>query len=490
MAPRLTKSTFVTGVQCPNLLWWETHEPDSPELCPTPDDHYKMEQGTRVATVAREHVPGGVLIRSAGVSMEDRLQETITALEGATPVIYQACFQTNNVFVAVDILERTASGALNVIEVTSSTGIKNRDVPGLALQAYALAGSGLEVARCEVMHLNPECRHPDLSNLFVREDVTPQLEELVPAVETQVERILGWLDGDNPQVPIGEQCFRMDKCAFRERCWPKQERDHVFSLAGFGLKKTYALMQRDVHLIDDLPADIKLSEVAQRQVRAVKRGTVLIEPALGDALHAFAKPLAYLDFESVGPAIPVWPGCRPWDTVPAQFSCHAETGVGGLVHHEWIADGPSDPREPLARALIEACRDAESVMAYYASVERGCIAHLETALPHLADELASIRERIVDLHPVVKDYVYHPDFLGSFGLKSVVPALVPELAYDDLAIADGLTASAELTRLMFEPLAADSRAELRAQLLAYCERDTAVMVALMAKLNKLAEAAR
>jgi predicted RecB family nuclease len=93
----------------------------------------------------------------------------------------------------------------------------------------------------------------------------------------------------------------------------------------------------------------------------------------------------------------------------------------------------------------------------------------------------------VDLLPVVRNHVYHPDFGGSFSLKSVLPAMVPELRYDTLAIGDGATASLELERLLFQEaeLMPEARAQLRSDLLRYCHQDTWGLVKLLEHLRQL-----
>src|SRR5207249_12140759 len=120
--------------------------------------------------------------------------------------------------------------------------------------------------------------------------------------------------------------------------------------------------------IYDLPSDLELSVIHARQVKAVQRGRMVVEPTLAKALAPFASPLAFLDFETGSLAVPRWTGCRPWQQVPVQFSVHAEER-GALVHRAWIADGPEDPRAALAAALVEACSAAEQIGAYYASFE-------------------------------------------------------------------------------------------------------------------------
>jgi hypothetical protein len=169
------------------------------------------------------------------------------------------------------------------------------------------------------------------------------------------------------------------------------------------------------------------------------------------------------------------------------MSCHVD-GPDGLEHHAWLGEDASDPRERLAQALIDACAGAETVLSYYASFEKARIAELIALLPRLAPKLQRIHDRIEDLLPIVRDNVYHPDFNGSFSLKSVLPALVPGLGYDDLQIADGGSASELLQALLFNAeMEASVRAKLRRQLLAYCERDTLAMVRVHERLKAIAE---
>jgi len=198
-------------------------------------------------------------------------------------------------------------------------------------------------------------------------------------------------------------------------------------------------------------------------------------------------PLAFLDFETVSIAIPRWPGCRSWQQVPVQFSVHVEERGRGLVHHQWIADGPEDPRPALAEALVEACAGARRVVAYYASFERECIKQLREAVPRLAKELERIEKRLVDLLPAIRNHVYHPDFAGGFSIKKTLPALVPGLSYSDLKVQDGEVATVELQRLMLQgdQMPGDERTALREALLRYCERDTWAMVKLFEKLTGL-----
>ncbi|HXF96638.1 MAG TPA: DUF2779 domain-containing protein [Gemmatimonadales bacterium] len=481
----LSKSRFTAGVQCPKQLWWRVHEPDAPELEFDPATQFILNQGREVGELARRYLPGGVLIAFPHDAYHEKIAATQAALAQGAAVIYEAAFFADQVFAAVDILEREGP-RFTVIEVKSSTRVKPEHIPDVAIQVHTLRRAGVNVTRAEVMHLNPECRFPDLGDLFVREDVTPLVETFLVEVPDRLAALFRALAGPLPDIAIGPHCFDPRDCPFIERCWATAPEHHVTTLYRLRDEQAWALAGQGYDTILDLPEGFRLSPVARRQVRAVRSGELVVEPGLGRALEALAYPIAYLDFETVGPAVPVWPGCGPYTAIPVQFSCHTEYRDGRLAHAEWLASGPADPRREIAAALVAACRGAASVV-MYTPFEKARIRRLAQDVPDLAGDLAKIETRLVDLEPIVREHVYHPDFGGSFSLKTVLPALVPELTYDGLAVTDGQVASAELARLLFkaDSLTAEQRARLRADLLAYCKMDTWAMVKLVEKLRRL-----
>jgi hypothetical protein len=161
---------------------------------------------------------------------------------------------------------------------------------------------------------------------------------------------------------------------------------------------------------------------------------------------------------------------------------------GTLTHAEWLADGPGDTREEIGVALIEACRNVERIIAYNAGFESRCLRHLADALPRLARDLNDIESRLVDLLPVVRNHVYHPEFYGSFGLKQVFPALTGESSYETLEVAGGELASWLIQALLLEPsrFSPEERTRVRGELLAYCRTDTEALAKLLNKLKEMA----
>jgi ribonuclease PH len=80
--------------------------------------------------------------------------------------------------------------------------------------------------------------------------------------------------------------------------------------------------------------------------------------------------------------------------------------------------------------------------------------------------------------------LYVKEMCGSHSIKSVLPALVPDLNYEDLAIADG-----EMAMLAYAALekinSVEEQEKIRQDLLAYCRLDTLAMVRIWQKLASL-----
>ena len=485
-AQRLSKSRYASGLQCPKMLWWKVHEPDAPELVADEGLQAILTRGQKVGELARAQVPGGVLIDLPYYEFEGKVAATAKALADGARAIYEASFLEDGVFVAVDILERRRNGFV-LAEVKSTLDVKEEHLPDVAVQMHVVRRAGLTVRRAEVMHLNRECRYPDLSNLFVRESVTARVRPALRAVPQKIASLTAAVAGPLPDVPTGPHCSAPHACPFLRRCWPPLPDHHVSTLYRIRASKVVTLLADGIKTLHDLPLDFAASGPALRQIRSIKAGEAIIERGLRRDLARLKLPIAFLDFETISPAVPVWPRCRPYEQVPVQFSCHV-LGAGDLKHHEWLAEGPNDPREEFARKVISACEGTKTVVAYNAPFERRCINAIADALPHLRPDLKTLTERLRDLLPIVRDHVYHPDFGGSFSIKEVLPALIPGFGYDDLVIQGGSAATTALEVLLLDAdaLNSENRQALRKNLRRYCERDTFAMVRLHERLRALA----
>lgn len=481
MGKALSKSRYLKGRQCSKLLWWSVHEPEARELTPDPSVAVRMESGRRVGELARAYVPGGRLIEVNPADLEQAIRDTERAIQEQESVIYEACFRADGLFVAIDILERCASGWA-VVEVKSSQRVKPHHITDLAIQVHVARAAGLEVTRSEIMHLSKRARYPDLEGLFVRSDQTDALETRQLEVATESRRLLKVLDQACPDVEVGDHCRQPYECAFWHRCWPEPPLHPVSELYRLSKKKREELEEMGVLTIDEVPKEYELNPIGTRQRKAILENRRVVDPALTKALAPLeGARLAFLDFESIGPAIPAWPECQPHQPIPVQMSCHMRDGSRRLHHREWLAEGRADPRAGLACAVVEAAQGADFVLAYFAPFERKMLLHLARIVPRYAEELKQIADRLFDLLPVVRNHVYHPSFAGSFSLKKVYPGLVGGSGYASLEVQDGGAAAHLLEDYLVRgrvPHGQDE-ASLRSHLLAYCKQDTQALVELL-----------
>lgn len=488
MPHRLSKSRYTAGLQCHRQLWWKVHEPRAPELTPDPALKARFDMGNRVGERARQEFPGATLIDLDFRRPDRAVASTRKALARGDTAILEASFKEDNIFVAVDALTKEGD-AWVITEVKASTSVKSQYVPDAAVQAHVVEKAGLPVARVELMHLNNQHRHPDHGPLFTRADISDEVAALRGDIAAEARAQLTMLAGPLPHVQPGEHCTSPYECPFLARCVPPAPDHSINHLYRLGATKRRELLDEGIETIDQVPGTFPLSHIQRRQCAAVHSGDIVVEPGLDRELAAYRHPIAMLDFETINPALPVWNGCSPFGKVPVQFSVHVIDEAGGVTHHAYLAEGQGDPRPGVAEALVHALDGADTILGWNASFEKQCMAILAEAAPEHVSALNEARSKVRDLLPVVRNHLYHPDFCGSFSIKSVVPALLPELAYDDLDVADGETAASHLEMLLCRPedLPAGTPNELRRQLEAYCKRDTAVMVELLRFLQQAAD---
>jgi predicted RecB family nuclease len=461
------------------------HEPTAVELQPDKVLQDRFDQAAQVGALARARSPRGELVGPAHGEYDARIRRTKELLDAKAPVIFEAAFEAEGVFAAVDILERDGD-SFTMTEVKSASSLKEEHIPDAAVQALVLERNGVRPTAIKVMHLSKDFRHPDRGDLFAEEDVTSEVANALPGIPAEIKAQRSMLSGPLPVVDIGRHCAEPRDCPFLERCWP-QDPDHIAKLFNVGKKRYVEYARKGITAISQIPITQKLQFPQRRQVRAMRENRLIVEPGLKEALAPFSGRLGFLDFETISRAVPVWDGMAPWEQAAAQFSYHERQAGGTYTHQAFLAEGPNDARPPLAKAMLEATAHAERVVTY-TSFEKTRIRGLQEALPELAPDLLALENKLIDLHPIIRDYVYDPRFLGSFSIKAVLHPLVPELTYKDLVIVDGLVASVEIARLLFvaDKIRPDERDRVRQDLLDYCERDTWAMVRVLEVLKGLA----
>jgi hypothetical protein len=123
----------------------------------------------------------------------------------------------------------------------------------------------------------------------------------------------------------------------------------------------------------------------------------------------------------------------------------------------------------------------------YSSFESQRLSDLARWFPEFADRINAIQARLFDLLPVVREHTYHPAYAGSYSIKSVLPALVPDMTYDGMEVANGQDAGLAWESLVRGDLNCDERERIEKALRAYCGLDTLAMVKLLEKLRSETE---
>jgi predicted RecB family nuclease len=477
MSERLSKSKYLSGLQCQKRLYLEIH---ARELASEMDEGTQavLDTGTRVGELARERYPRGVLVDVEHFKVADGLARTAAVLaDPGTSVIYEGFIQFEDVLVRPDILVRTHGNRWRLIEVKSTSRAKDEHLDDLAIQIYVLRGAGLAVDTTCLMHINTGYLYPggplDLQQLFQEEDVTREVIDRQGEIPARLAAMRQTLSAPTPPViEPDDHCSAPYECPFWDHCTQDKPERWVYHLPGS--RRVYQdLVALGVQTIDEIPAGYPLQLTQQR----VKDNVEWTGPGLRAALDTVTYPVHHLDFETLGSAIPLYPNTQPYQPIPFQWSNQIETADGKVRHDAYLCPDERDPREELAAALLKSLGRKGSICTY-TGYERGVLTGLTEALPHLRQDLERVCDRLWDLHPVIKTHYYHPAFAGSYSIKAVLPAVAPQLAYDDLEIQEGTMASLQFHRMVFENVDAAEKARIRTALLKYCERDTLAMVEL------------
>jgi hypothetical protein len=240
--------------------------------------------------------------------------------------------------------------------------------------------------------------------------------------------------------------------------------------------------------IGDIPAGFPgLSENQQRVRMAVVSGLPYVGMELADIISEVAYPLYFLDFETFNPALPAYLGTRPYQSIPFQWSLHVIDSPGNEPSNvSFLHNGNDDPRESFTKSLIEAIGTHGTIIVY-SSYEKMVIERLASEFPKYQDALLALPGRFLDLLAVVRAHCYHPDFHGSYSIKAVLPALAPDMTYNDLEIREGSMAALSFARMIAPDTQPSEREQIRNALLEYCQRDTYAMVRILHALQYMSQ---
>ena len=433
------------GCQCPKRLWLHKFMPKERDEM-TEAQSAIFQQGTDVGMLAQQLFPGGIDASPASFfEFQQSVADTTKYISDGHTVIYEAAFQYDGILAAIDILVQK-KGKWYAYEVKSSTGVKPPFIQDAALQYYVITHSGIPLKDISIVHLNNEYLRfgeLDVQQLFTTTSIMEDVLELHDFTETKIVELRKVLKLKTaPDISMDKHCHKPYDCDFIGHCSKEVEEEEP----------------------DYGEANIN-------------------KQALKEFIKELEYPLYFMDFETWMTALPEYDGHWPYRQVPFQFSVHKQSKPNTEPEHlDYLAEGPHSPQQEFTEKLLEIFGEHGSIVVYNKSFENTRLRELKEDFPPMEDAISRLQERMVDLMtPFRSKQYYLPEMQGSYSIKYVLPALIPELSYANLTISNGGDASATFYNLKNE-VDADKVLETREALLEYCGLDTLAMVKILDKI--------
>ncbi len=489
----ISKSKYMAGLQCMKYLWYIVN---AGEEIPEPDFSTKFifDQGFLVGQYAKKLFPDGI---DLGEIRDPDLQIARTLeLLPERRLIFEASSCAGNVYSRADILKPAPGNEWDIIEVKSSTRLKEEYIDDVSFQKYSFIQAGIKIRRCFLALINNKYVRPVEINpeeLFEVHDITAEVDSAVKDVPGTLKYMLQMLgEPEPPSVKIGRHCYNPYTCPIRNKCWDFMPENHIFNLYG-NKDRAMDLYEKGILSIDDIPGGYNLStkQRIQRECAATKKPYVEKEK-ISDFLKSLRKPLYFFDFETYSTAVPIYNHTKPFQRIPFQYSIHMVEDLSDKkpVHYDFLALCNQDPRKELLKNLKEHLGQSGSIIVYYEFFEKGVLRELADDFPEYGDWIETLFPRIVDLYRPFGNFYYYNSFQkGSASVKSVLPAMT-SYSYSNMDIADGLSASVYFLYACGHYSAGNTRPsqaeikKIRKDLILYCRMDTGGMIHILRGLKE------
>jgi hypothetical protein len=490
----LTKSNYKNYLIHPAFLWLAKHDPD--RLPPFDERAQAMvDQGNEIDVLAQQLYPDGV---AADSDLFAGIDDTAAILARASDkhVFQPAVLTERKLYARADIVSFNEDGSWDITEVKSGTSVRPDHIADLAFQKVAFEEAGYRITRSFVTHINNQYVRQgavELDKLFVTHDVTAQVDALLGRTRQNITAALAVMA--LPDCPDDDPTLAGNWYAWRDvyrHLHPDLPADSIYNLTRLDLPQLRALAKAGVTTLADIPADFELKPPQAAQLAAIRAGEPVIHPVkIAEHMRKLVFPLYFFDYETVGPAVPLYDGTRPYAQVPFQYSLHILGAASAkLEHHEFLATDSKNPMPALLAQMQADIGEQGSVVVWYKAFEGGVNQMMAGLYPESAEFLRGVNRRMYDLMEIFSNFYYSDArFGGSASIKNVLPVLVPELSYKDLAIGKGDVAQRQWEQAVQGKLEPDQAAQVFNDLKIYCGQDTLAMVRIYEFLMNVKETA-
>ena len=475
---KISKSIFLNSIVCPKLGWLMRRKQVTQE--PTLGEKFRIEEGNEIGMRARTLFPNGVLVDERNlISAVETTQDLIN--DPNISEIFEGTFSFGNYVTKADVLRRISNDEWHMIEVKSSVNDRAEFIDDMAYTTMVIKQSGFSVSNISIMLMSRDFRlGMENEDLFVEIEHTDEVLNRVEQIEVLMDEIDQLTISEN--MPEADLRFECKKCPLFKECQGQNIENHIFDIPRLSKSKFDRLDESNIICIEDIPERFPLTANQSRVRVCVQSRQPYVSSSLKTKLDEISWPAFFFDFETVKTAIPLYADIAPHTQILTQYSIHKCSEFGNVVDHlEYLADPTNDCRRALAEKLIEDLEEEGSVIVY-STFEKTMINKLRELFPDLSQELGLIIERLVDLHKIIRDNYYHPNFHGSTSIKKVLPVLAPDMSYDGLEIAEGDSAMAAFAYLALGRYDETEGNSIRNHLLEYCKKDTEAEVKVFERL--------
>lgn len=488
----LSKSKYLIGLQCLCHLWVSVNDKERlPEI--TEQTQFRFDEGGKVHELAKKVFPTGIDIEGNYWELEESDKNSRKALLERKP-LFEAGFLFKRIYSRADILLPVGKDQWDVIEVKSSTKVKDINIFDVAFQKYVYEQSGLKIRKCFLMHLNNKYIRKgklDVKELFTQTDITELVNEEVNHVPSKVKEMLKTIDSKKePQMDVKSHYGIEYSCPLMEEHLKSLPKENIFDLTRGG-RRAFELYDQGIRLIREIPDDFKLSDKQMIQKTCSLKKKVHVNK---DNLSLFIKKLKYplysLDFETYATAIPLYDGLKPYQAIPFQFSLHIVEENGKTKHYSFLAEGSNDPRKAFIEELKKVLGTKEDIIVYNQSFEQNRLKELAVLFPEHQKWVDQTNKRMIDLIVPFRNFDYYNcKQQGSASLKYVLPA-VTKKSYEEMEIAEGIQASIKYLYMIHgdskgKKASKEEIKKVRQDLEKYCALDTEAMILILDELKEL-----
>ena len=481
-----SKSKLLSYRQCPKRLWLEIHHPELRVDSSATQASFTV--GHKVGEIAQrlyDPTGQGQVINAQVEGFSEAFSRTMELLASSQP-IFEAGFKAGGALAFADVLlpvQDAGQRAWRMVEVKSSTSVKDYHRDDTAIQAFVARTAGVPLVSIALARIDSTWVYPGEGNyegLLVEDDLTEQAFGRQSEVQTWIAEAQTIAKRTTePEIRTGSQCGDPYECGFLTYC-QGQESQPEFPVNWLPRIQASALKAHiatnGVLDMREIPDDLLNERQRSVKLHTLAGSTYFDEVGAGNELSSCKFPMHFLDFETIQFAVPIWKGTRPYQQIPFQFSLHRLSQTGKLDKKSFLDISGDDPSRAFAEALIDTCGSDGTIYVYNAGFETARIRELAKRFSKLSEDLLSINERVVDLLPIARQYYYHPSQHGSWSIKKVLPAIAPQLRYDDLeGVQDGSMAMNVFLEAIAPSTTGSRRKQIEIQLTNYCSLDTYAM---------------